>query len=263
MHPILFQFGKFRISMYGVMVATAFIVSLTYLVRNSRKNDRDPNLILDLAYYVLIAGILGSRLFYVAVNYKYYLSNPLAILKIWEGGLVFYGALIGSFLTFLWYVHRHALDFWGLADFLVPAVPLGHVFGRLGCFFAGCCYGKPAPELPWAITFHDSASLAPKDIPLHPSQLYSSLGAFVIFVLLVFISRTKKFDGQVFISYLLLYPIARIVEEQFRGDFERKFLPLSWAPQLISTGILTSIIIFVIGLILLGIRARNAPNARA
>lgn len=248
MHPILFQYGIFRLSTYGLMVATAFMVGMYYISHVTKKEGENTTLALDLCYYILLAAIIGSRLFYIIVNIDAYIDDPLAIFKIWQGGLVFYGGLIGSLAVSIWFVHKHRLNFFRLGDMIMPAVPLGHVFGRLGCFFAGCCYGRPAPGLPWAITFHDSHSLAPRGIPLHPTQLYESVTEFCVFLFLAWFRRHKKFDGQVFTLYLLIYPILRSINETFRGDIERRFLPIPGAPTLISTGQFTSLIIFAVAL---------------
>ena len=250
MYPVLLRIGSFQISTYGVFIATGFIVAIFYLVRESKKKGHDPNLVLDLCYYILIAAIVGSRLFYIAINGDHYLAHPLDIFKIWQGGLVFYGGLIGSVLISIWFVRKHKLNFFSFGDHIIPAVPLGHMFGRLGCFFAGCCYGREAESLPWAVTFTHLESLAPKNIPLHPTQLYSSLSGLSIFFILLVLQRYKKFDGQVFASYFIIYPIFRIIIERFRGDYARKFLPLPGAPEAISTGDVVSFFIFLIGVFL-------------
>ena len=248
MHPILFRIGSFQISMYGVMYATAFMVAIFYLVRETKKDGYDPNLILDLCYYILISAVVGARLFYIIINFDHYMSHPLDIFKIWQGGLVFYGGFILAVLMTIWFVKKHKMKFLKIGDHLAPALPLGMSIGRLGCFFAGCCYGKEAENLPWAVTFTHLESLAPKNIPLHPSQLYSSLGAFLIFILMMLINRYKKFDGQTSASFFIAYPIVRIFVERFRGDYARKFLPLPGAPELISTGDTVSFVVFLIGI---------------
>jgi phosphatidylglycerol:prolipoprotein diacylglycerol transferase len=140
------------------------------------------------------------------------------------------------------------MNFLSTMDTLIVAVPLAHAFGRLGCFFAGCCYGRHAPDLPWAITFSNPASLAPKNIPLHPTQIYACLGAIGVFLIIFAIKRFKKFDGQVLASYLMIYPINRIIEERFRGDLARKFVPIPGAPDVVSTGDLVSILLLIAGI---------------
>jgi len=250
MHPILFEYGSLRLSTYGLFMALSFVAAIMYLVRDAKRAGENPEVVLDLTYYILIASIIGARLFYIIINWDYYAADPLAMVRVWEGGLVFYGGIIGAVLATLYFVRKYDLNFWSLTDFMIPAVPLGHVFGRMGCLFAGCCYGKPAENLPWAITFANPTSLAPKHVPLHPTQIYSSLTAIIIFLALVVILRRKRFDGQVILSYFLIYPIARSLLELFRGDYERKFLPLPGAPELISTGQATSILLFSIAAIL-------------
>jgi len=263
MHPILYQMenGPLRLSTYGLMIAIAFIVGVSFLVRERKIEGKDPEVVLDLAYYLIIAAIIGSRIFYITINYKIYLNDPMAIIRSWEGGLVFYGGLIGCLIVGTWYIKKFKLNFFEIADTVIVAVPLGQVFGRLGCFFAGCCYGQHAPQIPWAITFSDPASLAPKNIPLHPTQLYASFGALMVFLILFGLKRFKHFEGQVFASYLLLYPINRVIQERFRGDFARKFLDIPGLPPIISTGDVVSFVLFVLGgYLYLRFRKRHLEN---
>jgi len=248
MYPILLRWGDFRISTYGILIACAFIVAFSFVVRQGKKEGYDPNVILDLCYYMLIAAILGSRVFYIIVNLDFYLSHPLEIIMIWKGGLVFYGGLIGGLLITVWYIRKNKFNFFQMADFLIPAIPLGHAIGRLGCLFAGCCYGRHAADLPWAITFSNAESLAPKNIPLHPSQIYSSLAGLSLFLFLFLFRRVRKFQGQVFAVYFIIYPIVRVILERFRGDVTRKFLPVPGFPDMISTGDTVSFFLFAFGL---------------
>jgi phosphatidylglycerol:prolipoprotein diacylglycerol transferase len=142
--------------------------------------------------------------------------------KFWRGGLVFYGGLIFAFLTGLWYVRRHRLDFRQLADLIAPSIALGQAMGRLGCFAAGCCYGAPSTA-PWACTFTSKDSLAPLGVPLHPTQIYESAATFGIFIALLIMRKSKRFAGQLFWYYLLFYSVARFIIEFYRGD------PRGWA----------------------------------
>jgi len=173
---------------------------------------------LDLCFYLLIAAVVGSRLFYVAMNPRTFISDPIEILRLWRGGLVFYGGFIAALITAIVYMKKRKMQMWKTADIMAPALSAGQFLGRLGCFFAGCCYGKTC-KLPWAITFRNLDSLAPIGVPLHPTQLYHALSNLFIFSFLWFFRGRKKFNGQLFWVYVLLYAVTRSFLEVFRGDF--------------------------------------------
>ena len=218
MYPTLLKFGKIAIYTYGLFIATGFLVGIILARKEARRLNENPESMIDLCFYILIAAIVGSRLFYVATNPETFLSDPLEIFRIWNGGLVFYGGFIAALLTAIVYLKNQNMDMWKAADMLTPSLSIGQFLGRLGCFFAGCCYGKTC-DLPWAVTFNHPDSLAPLGVPLHPSQLYHALGNLVIFCILWFLRRRKKFNGQLFWIYVLLYGVARGFLEIFRGDF--------------------------------------------
>ena len=217
MHPVLFHIGNFTIYSYGVLVALGFAAGITWAYFDARRQGIDPNKILDLAFYLVLSAIIGARLFYVLIEYRDYLKDPLRALKIWEGGLVFYGGLILAGLTGAWYILHHRLPHWLVMDIFAPGIALGHAIGRIGCFCAGCCYGKVC-HCSFGLVFRDPKSLARLGIPLYPTQLISSAMLFIIFFILIFVERRKKFDGQVFWSYVLIYAIARFGIEFLRGD---------------------------------------------
>jgi len=224
MHPILFKIGPLTIHTYGVLVAAGFLLGLALAVKQARKEGIPSERIVDLGFYALLSALIGSRLFFILINASHYIKNPLEIFKIWEGGLVFYGGLLFAVPTVLWYVKKNALGIWNVADLFAPSIAIGHAIGRLGCFFAGCCYGKPAEGLPWAITFTDPQSLAIIGVPLHPTQLYESLGEFINFLILITLRRHKSFNGQLFMIYILLYSVLRFIIEFYRGDVARGFI---------------------------------------
>jgi phosphatidylglycerol---prolipoprotein diacylglyceryl transferase len=137
MFPILAKFADITIHTYGVMLALGFLLAILAAMRHARRTGLDPNLVLDLAFYILIAGLLGSRLFYVAGNWDDFRNNPVEILMFWRGGLVYYGGLIFAFGVGVWYIKRNRLDFPRIADLLAPSIAIGQTLGRLGCFSAG------------------------------------------------------------------------------------------------------------------------------
>jgi phosphatidylglycerol:prolipoprotein diacylglycerol transferase len=223
MHPDLFSIGPITIHTYGVMVAIGFLLGIGLALRQARKEGIPSEKISDLSFYLLLAAIIGSRIFYILLNPGPYIKNPVAILKIWEGGLVFYGGLIFAVITGVIYIKRHNLFLWQIADIFAPSIAVGHAIGRLGCFFAGCCHGRPA-DLPWAVTFTDPHSLAPLGMALHPTQLYEAGGEFINFLILLLLRKRQTFRGEVFWSYVILYSILRFFVEFFRGDAARGML---------------------------------------
>jgi len=257
MYPILLKFGKMEIFTYGFFIAVGFLTGISLAKRESLRTGEDPEKIMELCFYILISAIVVSRLFYVAINPEMFLEDPLEVFRIWKGGLVFYGGFIGAVLTVVIYLRKEKMPLWKTADILAPSLAIGHFFGRIGCFFAGCCYGK-ACDLPWAVTFSHPQTLAPMGIPIHPTQLYSALNNLMIFGLLCLFRRRKKFDGQLFWIYVLIYGVTRSIIEVFRGDFRG-----SPAFGILSTSQaigLTFSVIALIVIIFLTIRNRSKTN---
>ena len=218
------EIGPMTLHTYGVLLALAFLAGLWAAAWQARKAGLNAGAIADMAVYVLIAGLVGAKLLLLAVEWGHYSRNPRELFSLVQSGGVFYGGLILAFPVAWWYARRHGLSGWTTADVLAPAVVLGQAVGRLGCFAAGCCYGRPA-NVPWAVTFRDEYARrvvgTPLDTPLHPTQLYESLACLAIFGLLVAIAARKRFHGQVALSYVVLYAVARFVIEFFRGDAAR------------------------------------------
>jgi phosphatidylglycerol---prolipoprotein diacylglyceryl transferase len=257
MHPVLFHIGPVTVYTYGFFVALGFFVGIEVARREAHRLGQSPAVVGDLCFFILIGAIVGARLFYVAVEWPVFLRHPLDIFKIWEGGLVFYGGFMGAALIGLWYIKNRQLPLWKTMDILALGVPAGHVLGRFGCFFAGCCYGKPC-HLPWCVTFTDPMSLAPRGIPLHPTQLYAAAGNFLIFCALWIFRKRKRFDGQVFWVYLLLYALMRSFVECFRGDPRGLFFHQSVSiAQIIGGGVV------VLALFMLRVKPGSGPKGKA
>lgn len=228
MFPILFQIGNFPIHTYGLFIAVGFLLGIGLALKEARRTGIPAEKILDLSFYVILSAIIGARLLFVVINYPYYIEHPWAFFKVWEGGLVFYGGLILSFLVALWMMRKQKLPFWETADLVAPSIALGQVFGRIGCFAAGCCFGK-ATDSPWAVTFNHPESLAPTGIPLHPAQLYEALAALIIFFILWFLRKRPGFPGRLLLLYLILYGLGRWSIEFFRGDNRGGLLGGGWS----------------------------------
>jgi phosphatidylglycerol---prolipoprotein diacylglyceryl transferase len=234
MHPVLFHNSLCDIHTYGALVAFGLLAGYFRMQYSARKLGDDPDRIADVALWVLICGFLGARLLYVVVRFdEKYRHDPIGVFKIWEGGLVLYGGIITALLVGLWLIRKKGMNFHRSADITMPCVMLGLTFGRWGCLMSGCCFGQKAPDLPWAITFPAiEGSMVPGDFqgtPLHPTQIYMSLNALAIFVILTLVLRRRRFEGQVFYLSLILYSISRSIIECFRGDNEERgyFGPLS------------------------------------
>lgn len=268
MFPRLFTVGDFfTLHTYGLLVALGLLAGLYTAGRFAPRSGLARETVWNLGVYMALAGLLGAKLAVIVNQWGYYSRHPREILS-WpalQAGGAFYGGLLAALLFALWYTRRYQLGFAALADAYAPGLALGHAVGRLGCFSAGCCWGKPA-SVAWAVTFTDpySAQLVgvPLGIPLHPTQLYEALAEVAIFATLVLLWRRRHFPGQIVASYLMLYAAARFVIEFFRGDPRGGFLfggALS-VPQALSVGLFA-----VAGLVWLvqQRRAATAPAAHA
>jgi phosphatidylglycerol:prolipoprotein diacylglycerol transferase len=254
MFPVLWTFpegipllGGISIYTYGALAATGFLCGILWIMHEARLAGVNREKVADLSFYLIVAAIVGSRLLYMIVEYERFLAHPLDALKLWEGGLVFYGGLLACIAVSWWYTRQQSWTLRGISDLFMPGVALGHGIGRMGCLMAGCCYGKPVAGDPWwAISFpHNASSLAPAGIPLIPIQLLESLVEFGIFLILVFVRRHKKFEGQVFLTYLIIYAFLRSVLELFRGDTIRGFI----IPDILSTSQLISLLVIVASIV--------------
>lgn len=217
MHPILYKIGNISLYTYGLFVALGFLTALGIARLEARRVGENPAHILDLGFYMLIAAIVGARLFFLAVNPEVISESPWAVFQIWRGGLVFYGGFIAALITAIVYLRKIKVPFFRVADIFAPGLAAGHAVGRIGCFFAGCCYGKSC-DLPWAVVFKDPLSLAPLGEHLHPTQLYSVIGNLLIFTFLWIFRKRTRYTGQLFWLYVLLYGLVRAFLEIFRGD---------------------------------------------
>jgi phosphatidylglycerol:prolipoprotein diacylglycerol transferase len=220
-YPILFEFWNFTIYTYGFFVAVAFIAAIFYLLHSTKKPKEkiiSQNDLYSLVIYIMIFGIVGARLFFVFTDLNEFILYPLSIFKIWQGGLVYYGGFIAVIVFIYAYAKRKKIFLFKLGDFFVPALALGHALGRVGCFFAGCCYGKES-TLPWAVVFINEHSLAVRGKPLHPTQLYEAFANLLLFVFLHFYSKKERRSGVSFAVYIIGYAILRFIIEFFRSDY--------------------------------------------
>ena len=219
MYPILFRLDGLIIYAYGFFLILGIVVAGILAILRVRKEGLHIPFerVADLFFYTVLSAIVGSRILFVLINFDLYRENPLQILKIWEGGLVFYGGLVLAIGVSIGYMRWYRLPIWKLFDLISPLIALGLFFGRIGCFFAGCCYGKET-SLPWGVIFTNPNSLARLNVPLHPTQLYDAANGLAIFLFLIWKEKRKAFDGQIFFFFLLLYSTTRFFIELLRGD---------------------------------------------
>ncbi|MBI3179631.1 MAG: prolipoprotein diacylglyceryl transferase, partial [Deltaproteobacteria bacterium] len=159
MHPVVFDTDLFgalsepwSLHTYGVLIAAGFMLAMALSSRQARREGEDPDRIVDLSFYVLLAGLIGSRIVFIFTKLDDYLRDPLEILMFWRGGLVWYGGFIAAALYEIHYCRKYQLNYLKLVDLQIPYVALAHAFGRLGCLAAGCCFGKPT-DVPWGVVF--------------------------------------------------------------------------------------------------------------
>jgi len=243
MFPDLFSIGPMTLHTYGLFMAVGFTVGILVAIKIGKAQGIKSHLVMDMGLIMILLAIIGSRLAYVLMNFSHYRTHPMAILRIWEGGLVFSGGIVAVALVMSWYFKRHHLSLWTMGDLWAPSIAIGQGIGRIGCFMAGCCYGKPT-DLKWGVVFTHPNSLAPQNISLHPTQVYASLSGLIIFVVLIILHTKKQFEGQVFLWFLILHSTARLLVERFRGDDLGSVLGTEMsATQLVTTLILLASVV--------------------
>lgn len=262
MHPELFRIGNFPVHTYGVFLALAFLGAIMVTARLGSRDGLPRERIYDLCLWMLLASLIGSKalMFFTEPEYR---GNPLALLSLdfLRSGGVFYGGLIGAVVTGYFLMRHYKLPWWKTADACAPGIALGNVLGRLGCFSAGCCWGKPTTE-PWGVRFSELAheiTGVPTGTPLHPTQLYESVSMLIVFFFLLWLHRHRRFSGQVILAYALLYSAIRFVIEFFRDDPRGDILGLTTLTGL-STSQMIGIVVGVAALIAMIKRWRNAET---
>ena len=259
MYRILFTIGSFSIYSYGVMIASAFIAAILFAMKEAKKSGEDPERILDISLYVILGALIGGRLGYVLTYIDYYVKDPVKILYFRQGGLSFLGGfLVAYFLCWL-YVKRTKISFWKYADIAAPSIALGIGIGRIGCFLNGCCFGVvsenygikfPSLHMPpvylqqlndGLIAYGSSCT-----VPVIPTQIFSSLYGFLIFFILLWMKKYKKYDGFLLLSFFVLYSISRFTVEFFRFyENNYKVFNLLTISQTIVLGVILVSLVFM------------------
>lgn len=231
MHSAALQLGSLTIHWYGVLVAVGFLAGLWTAGRRAPLAGVAGEKVTDLGPWLIVGALLGARTLYVVSywNEQFAGGTLWDIINIRQGGLVYYGGLIGAALACVLYSRWRRLPLWRVADILAPSIALGYVFGRIGCLMNGCCYGR-ACSLPWAIRFPEGNPLNSPTFTVHPTQIYDSLLNLVLYGSLAWLFRRRKFDGQVFAFYLMGYAVTRSFVELFRGDYSAEHIHSGLTP---------------------------------
>jgi phosphatidylglycerol:prolipoprotein diacylglycerol transferase len=263
MYPILVEIGSFPIYTYGVLLAAAYLLGLQLALVRARRLGLDPGRVMDLGIWIIVSALVGAKLLLLVVEWDTYGRSFNDVLTLVRSAGVFYGGLVVAVLVAMWYMWRHRLPIWPVSDAFAPGIALGHVIGRLGCFFAGCCFGRQT-SVPWAVTFHSEYAAqnvgTPINVPLHPTQLYEAGAELLILgALLVLEKRGRHFPGRTFWGYMLLYGISRFVIEFYRGD-SRGMVGMFSTSQFVS---LLIVPLSIIMLILLARKPDPAPKVAA
>ena len=223
MYPQLFHIGGFFLPTYGFLVSTGVLIGLWICVRNAEHMGIDGEKAWNLGILVVLCGILGAKVLYVINDwgvYKNHLGEIFSLDTLQAGG-VFSGGLLAAFVAAAWYVWKNHLPALGTCDAFAPGLAMGHAIGRIGCFAAGCCYGKPTHHW-WGVTFTNplawSITQTPLHVPLEPTQLFESAVELANFFFLTWLLKRRKFDGEIIGAFMFIYGFARFFLEYLRGD---------------------------------------------
>ena len=264
MHPTIVKFGSFAIHSYGLMLAIAFLAAIQLFLVRGRARGLAEDKLSTLSLWLLVLAIVGGRLLFVATHWDEYKTDPLAIFRLWEGGLILYGGYALAIAGGIVYVRRAGMSVWRVGDAAAPSMALGIGIGRIGCFLNGCCYGLPT-KLPWGIHFPPesySSAVFPGE-PLQPAQLYMSGAGFFLFAVLLLLDRKHRFDGWLFWSYIAMDAVLRFFIDFTRYYDETAVLGRVGGltfnmNQILSAGLIVASIVM---LRVLASRAKRAPAA--
>ena len=264
MLPILLRIGNFTLHTYGVLVATGFLVGIYTARHFAKRFGLDPERVFNLSVYLALAAVAGAKLFLVMQDWRYYVHDPGSLFSagFLQSAGIFYGGLIGALVVLTLYVRRQRMSWLAVGDAVVPGVAIGHAIGRLGCFSAGCCWGKPT-TLPWGITFTSAYAHAtvgvPLGVPLQPTQLLGSFSEFCMFLMLWWLAGRRRFVGQLTAVYLLTYGVWR-----FLIDFLRYYEPQAMLFHgLLTDAQLTSLGMIGLAIAIWAVNAHRSATASA
>ncbi len=263
MHPDLLNLGPLHIRSYGLMMAVAFLVGTWLGLVEARRRGLDEDKLVNVILITLVASILGARLLYVMEHLQEFRREWGSVFALWQGGLTLYGGLTAGVFAGLLAARRFGLPMWLVADALTPSLALGTMFGRVGCFLNGCCYGKPT-LLPWGVHFpHDSfAYLEFGDTPVHPSQLYNALVGLVLFAALWFSRKRFRVPGVMFWSFIILFGLMRLPIDMTRA-YESEAVLLRMGVLELTESQIMSVGMVLFGALMIARLRRAAPQTAA
>jgi phosphatidylglycerol---prolipoprotein diacylglyceryl transferase len=261
-HPVLFFLGRIPIRAYGAFVGAALVAGMSMVVRYGRRNGLPGDRLLDATYAGVVAGLVGGRVMYVLVHLGDFRADPMAALRVWEGGMMYFGGLVLGVIVGCLAAHRAGLSIWRSADCIAPAIGAGQAVGRVACLAAGCCYGKVC-SWPIAISFHDHLAAIPPDLlgrSLIPTQVLQMGEGLFLWVLGAWMFRRKTWDGQAFLYTFAAAGVTRALLEELRGDSARGFL----LPSILGDSMPSSRVVGVaMVMVALGIAAAKTIRARS
>lgn len=226
MHPILFHIGNFALPTYGVLAAAGLMLGILINVHLAKLEGQDEELLWNGSVVAVVGALLGAKIMLISTDWGNYSHNFAQIftLQYLRAAGVWYGGLLGGVIAGILYMRHFRMPIMRILDAYTPGISFGHAIGKLGCFFAGCCYGRPS-DAPWAVVFTspvaNKLSGTPLEVPLHPAQLYEFSVELVLTLGLLLLWRRRRFPGQVLGTYLFLFGIARYFLEFYRDDPER------------------------------------------
>ena len=263
MRPILFSIGHIGVPAFFLTIMVGTLAATFYGYWLAKREHADPVVILDFGIIGIIASVIGARFFHIIIeNPAYYWEKPIRVFYFWQGGFVSIGAFVFTIAAILIYLRIRKLEVLRYLDIESVVIPVVIFFVRLGCFCAGCCYGKPT-DFFIHLTFKDTGSAAGyyyPNVPLHATQPYFMLNAVVMGILLFLVYKYRRFKGQVSAVFLMYEGVSRFFIEFLRGDADRGL----FFGGLLSTGQIAMIFLFIAGVILYAVSMqmeRGNPGA--
>ena len=258
--PPGFYVGPLQIRFYGIAYALAFIAGTAVATRQLQRRGVPRNVSTDIAFWAILFGLIGARLYVVQSGWYWYLTHPLQILAIWEGGMAFFGAIFAALIVLVVMARRYRINFWDLFDAGVLFAAVGQPIGRLGNVMNGEILGPPS-NLPWAIRYTNPASMAPHlGVAYQPANLYEALGTLLILVALLYLRRRGVPAGTVGLTYLFLYPISQLILFNWRTDYETP--AILWGLKQAQLTSLVMLVTIVPAFVFFWLRARQRSRER-
>ena len=264
MKPVLVEILGWPLRGYGAFVGAALVISMTLVLRYGRRIGIPMQPLLDAAFASVIGGIVGGRLLYILVHARDFLDSPLSALRVWEGGMMYFGGLLVGMVLGIVVAVRRGLPLWPSLDTIAPALGAGQALGRMACLIAGCCYGMEWHG-PWSIAFHDELSSVPPSmlgVPLLPTQVLQIAEGLLLWGLGAWMFRRRRWDGQAFLVTMAAAGATRFVIEGLRDDDARGFFFEAWFGHTFSTSRVLGLVMIAGAAIAWAVRAARHVEPR-